>query len=250
MRGSGAGGAAASAARGSRPAPPRRARPPAARGRGRSAGRAPSCRRAGSRPARARAARGRGGRRGSRRARSPRRGRRRTARPRPPARAATISRVGSASARACSANRAARSGRAARAAGARPSRGRGRGGRSDRRPRRHPNDRCDVAASAPAHEAGDGGHQLLGALLLDLRGAADHAVAGVVVHEAERDLVERGLDRGDLRQDVDAVAVLLDHLLDAADLALDALEALLELLLGGRVPARGVSGGGHGQECS
>ena len=51
----------------------------------------------------------RGGRRGSRRARRPRRGRRRTARPRRPSAAATISRVGSASARACSASAAARS---------------------------------------------------------------------------------------------------------------------------------------------
>jgi hypothetical protein len=62
-----------------------------------------------------------------------------------------------------------------------------------------------------------------------------HAVAGVVVKEAEGDLVERGLDRGDLRQDVDAVAVLLDHPSDAADLALDTGEAVAELILGGGV---------------
>ena len=51
--------------------------------------------------------------------------------------------------------------------------------------------------------------------------AADDAVVGVVVEQAERDLVERGLDRADLRQHVDAVAVVLDHPLDAADLTLD-----------------------------
>ena len=43
-----------------------------------------------------------------------------------------------------------------------------------------------------------------------------------LVEQAERDLVERGLDRADLREHVDAVAVVLDHALDAADLALDA----------------------------
>ena len=47
------------------------------------------------------------------------------------------------------------------------------------------------------------------------------------------------LDRADLRDHVDAVAVVLDHPLDAADLALDALEPGDELLLGGAVPARG-----------
>lgn len=42
------------------------------------------------------------------------------------------------------------------------------------------------------------------------------------VEQAERNLVKRGLDRRYLRQDVDAVAVLLDHALDTADLPLDA----------------------------
>ena len=68
--------------------------------------------------------------------------------------------------------------------------------------------------------------------------APDHAVLDVVVEQAERDLVERGLDRADLRQHVDAVAVLVDHLLDAARLTLDALEAGEQLRLGGGV-------GGH-----
>jgi uncharacterized protein YxjI len=75
-----------------------------------------------------------------------------------------------------------------------------------------------------AHEPRDRGHHL-GRLGLVV-GGADDAVRGVIVEQAERDLVERGLDRADLREDVDAVAVVLDHPLHAADLALDALEAL------------------------
>ena len=100
---------------------------------------------------------------------------------------------------------------------------------------------------AAPHQAGDGGDELLGALFLEVRGPVDDAVAGVVVHQAERDLVERSLDRRDLGQHVDAVAVLVDHVLDAADLPFHALEALEQLLFG-----RGVAafGGGHVQECS
>ena len=40
--------------------------------------------------------------------------------------------------------------------------------------------------------------------------------------QAEGDLVEGGLDRADLREDVDAVAVLLDHAFHAANLAFHA----------------------------
>jgi hypothetical protein len=47
-------------------------------------------------------------------------------------------------------------------------------------------------------------------------------VPGVPVEQPEGDLVQRGLDRGDLGQDVDAVPVVLDHPLDSADLAFDA----------------------------
>jgi hypothetical protein len=74
-------------------------------------------------------------------------------------------------------------------------------------------------------------------------------VAGVLVEQPERDLVQCGLDRADLRDHVDAVAVVFDHPLDAADLALDALEALEELVLGRGVAAgrrgRGGVGGRH-----
>src|SRR4051794_34275154 len=71
----------------------------------------------------------------------------------------------------------------------------------------------------------------------------------MVVEEAERNLVERGLDRGDLREDVDAVAVRLDHALHAANLALDPAQPLEELVLGGGVAAFR-SGGRHGSHRS
>ena len=89
--------------------------------------------------------------------------------------------------------------------------------------------------SAPAHEPPDGGHHLVGAIDALLALGAHDAMARVVVEQAERDLVERGLDRADLGEHVDAVAVVLDHALDAADLALDAPQALEELVLGGGV---------------
>src|SRR5665213_3451336 len=65
----------------------------------------------------------------------------------------------------------------------------------------------------------------------------DHAVVRVVVEQAERDLVERGLDGADLRQHVDAVAVLFDHALDATDLPLDAAQPCEQRGLGRRVSA-------------
>src|SRR3954462_2525289 len=102
-------------------------------------------------------------------------------------------------------------------------------------------------ASAAAHEAPDGRHQLAGAGVLLGVGAIDDAVARVVVEQPQRDLVERGLDRGDLGQHIDAVAVLVDHALDAADLALDAAQALAELVLGGGVAARLGARRGHAE---
>jgi copper chaperone CopZ len=62
-------------------------------------------------------------------------------------------------------------------------------------------------------------------------------MAGVVVEQSERDLVERGLYRADLGQDVDAVAVVFDHSLHSTDLALDATEAVAEGVLGCGVAA-------------
>ncbi len=56
---------------------------------------------------------------------------------------------------------------------------------------------------------------------------------GVVVKQTERDFVKRGLDGANLSEDIDAVAVLLDHALDAADLAFDPAQAVEQLVLGG-----------------
>src|SRR5215212_7284701 len=53
----------------------------------------------------------------------------------------------------------------------------------------------------------------------------------VPVEKLQRDLVECCLDRGDLRQDVDAVPLVVDHPLDAAHLPLDPVEALDQPLL-------------------
>jgi hypothetical protein len=72
-----------------------------------------------------------------------------------------------------------------------------------------------------AQEWPDRVHQLGRALLLHAGPGADHAVLGVVLEQTQCDLVEGGLDRRDLGDDVDAVALLLDRPLDPAELALD-----------------------------
>src|SRR5262245_23107641 len=61
------------------------------------------------------------------------------------------------------------------------------------------------------------------------------AVIDVVVEDLEGQALERGVDGGDLREDVDAVAILLEHPLDAAHLPLDAMEPADESILVGRV---------------
>ena len=60
--------------------------------------------------------------------------------------------------------------------------------------------------------------------------------ARVLVHEPQPDLFESGLDRRDLGQDVDAVAILLDHALYPAVLSLDAAQAVLQLVVGAEYP--------------
>lgn len=72
-----------------------------------------------------------------------------------------------------------------------------------------------------------------------VRVGTDHTVVSVVVEQSQGDLVKRGVDCGQLGQDVDAVAIVLDHALDAADLSLDPAQALEELVLARRVAARG-----------
>src|SRR6476646_2419590 len=51
--------------------------------------------------------------------------------------------------------------------------------------------------------------------------AVRDAMSEVVLQQRHGDLVQRTGDRGDLREDVDAVGVLLNHPLDPADLTLD-----------------------------
>jgi hypothetical protein len=77
-------------------------------------------------------------------------------------------------------------------------------------------------ALAAFHEATNSGHHFRGHLIgVSFRGAFVHAVSGVAVEQAEADLVQGGLNGRDLGKDVDAVPVVLDHLLDAADLPFD-----------------------------
>src|SRR5437660_4277375 len=82
--------------------------------------------------------------------------------------------------------------------------------------------------SAP-HEAADGLVELA-----DLLGSVPrldrlrHAVLGVISEQLKGDALEGGPGGADLGQDVDAVAVLFDHLLDTPDLALDPSEPGLD----------------------
>src|SRR4029079_2113015 len=88
---------------------------------------------------------------------------------------------------------------------------------------------------ARAREALDGREQLLALLARHGRIAGcerlGHTVRDVVLEHLRGDTLERRLDRGDLREHVDAVPVLLDHPLDAAHLALDPVQTLRERLL-------------------
>src|SRR5687768_17183412 len=72
-------------------------------------------------------------------------------------------------------------------------------------------------------EALDGGGQLLYLLawVLALLYGRPDAVLYVVLEQYGADLLQRRDDAGDLGEDVDAVGLLLDHPLHAADLALD-----------------------------
>src|SRR6266702_3808166 len=62
-----------------------------------------------------------------------------------------------------------------------------------------------------------------------------YAVPEVVFEKAERHRLQRPRRLRHLGQDVDAVLVVIDHLLQAADLALDAAQPLEVLILGGGV---------------
>ena len=88
-------------------------------------------------------------------------------------------------------------------------------------------------------EALDGLEELTALLLgvLPVAGGerARDAVLDVLFEHLQRHRLESGVDGAELGEDVDAVAVVLDHLGDAPHLALDARQALEELVLVRRV---------------
>src|SRR3954452_21211159 len=87
-------------------------------------------------------------------------------------------------------------------------------------------------SSRLSDEASECMHQLLRHLVA-ARGvvAHRHAVLHMAGRQAERDLVERGVHRRDLLEDVGAPAVLLPHRLEAARLPFDAAQPLEEGVL-------------------
>src|SRR4029453_1589935 len=88
-------------------------------------------------------------------------------------------------------------------------------------------------------ETSNGGQQVLALLPRDLgvarRERVGDAVPDVVLEQLDRDALQSGRDGGDLREDVDAGALVLDHPLDAANLPLDPVQALDQCLLVGDV---------------
>ena len=86
-----------------------------------------------------------------------------------------------------------------------------------------------------AREAVDGFEELAALLGGDFGVArlerARDAVVHVLVEDLERDALESGRGGRDLREDVDAVALVLDHPLDSAHLSLDSVQPLDERVL-------------------
>jgi hypothetical protein len=88
----------------------------------------------------------------------------------------------------------------------------------------YPASRQSPASSRAAATASADSGASLATVTADLAapgGRLDHAVRQVVVEQPERDGLKRLGRRRHPGQDVDAVLVVLDHLLQAADLALD-----------------------------
>src|SRR6266508_2796371 len=93
-----------------------------------------------------------------------------------------------------------------------------------------------VPIIALPHEAGDGRDELLDlGIPFALLEALPDAVAHVVVEEAHADRLQGCRYRVELGEHVDAVLVLVDHPLQAADLPLDAPQSRLEIFLVHRV---------------
>ncbi len=82
----------------------------------------------------------------------------------------------------------------------------------------------------------------LGFGVFGISAVADDAAFDVIAEELDTKGVEGGADGGDLVQDVDAVALVFDHALDAADLAGDAFDAGVEVLgrHGVKIPCGGI----------
>src|SRR6478672_2328576 len=98
--------------------------------------------------------------------------------------------------------------------------------------------------SSAANEPGDGVGRLahlLGRSLVGLACGVDDAVGDVVLEQAQAHRLEGLRDGADLRQDVDAVGVGVDHLLHAADLPLDAAQPLQVVVLAAGVSSHGTS---------
>lgn len=92
-----------------------------------------------------------------------------------------------------------------------------------------------LARDHPSH----GSHQLLSLFIWVARAAmtVDQAVTDVAVQQTQRHLVQGCPDGIDLGHDVDTVAILVDHLGHAPNLALDLGQAVDQLILGRRVSA-------------
>src|SRR6185312_7776932 len=119
----------------------------------------------------------------------------------------------------------------------RPERSRSRARRSEPPPRGRGRLRRGSGTSAllGAGKAVDGFEKLAALLGGDLGvprlERSRDAVVHMVVEDLERDALERRRGGRDLREDVDAVALVLDHPLDAAHLPFDAVEPLDERFL-------------------
>jgi hypothetical protein len=91
--------------------------------------------------------------------------------------------------------------------------------------------------------SGGGGLGDLGVALLAVVGRRlHHAVADVLVEQAQPDPLQGLGDRGDLGEHVDAVLVVLDHPLQPANLSFDPPQPVEMLFLGHRIASHRVGG--------
>jgi len=89
-------------------------------------------------------------------------------------------------------------------------------------------------------EAPYGSHKFLSQFVSLRRLATDHAVPSVVLKQSEPHPVESGLNSSDLGNDVYAMPIVFDHVLDPSDLTFDPPETLSKVFLVGGI-AVGVS---------